>query len=74
MKTGKIPEVDLKLESKEIQHGIVYVPWVIVDTPYIEVSDKNGTYKVWVKSKQKIFMYYAYQITKIKWFLKKYIK
>lgn len=74
MKDNKIPEVTLKSHSKEIEPEIVYVPWVSISTPYMIVSDKDSTRKVWIKSKRKIFMYYAYQITRIKWFLTQYIK
>lgn len=68
----EIPTIDLKLESKEVKPRIVYTPWVLVTTPYMMVSDKDGTRKVWIKNKWKIFLYYAYQITRIKWFIKKY--
>ena len=69
-----IPEIKVDLESKEIKSGIVMVPYILVTTPYATISDKNGTRKVWIKSKQKIFLYYAYQITRIKWFIKQYNK
>jgi len=70
----EVPVVDLKMESKEIKPRIRYVPWTIVNTPYMIVSDKEGTRKVWTTSKWKIFLYYAYQITGIKWFVKQYNK
>ena len=70
----EVPEVDLKMGSKEIKPGIRYVPWIIVTTPYMIVSDKEGTRKVWTTSKWKIFLYYAYQITGIKWCIKQYNK
>ena len=43
---GEIPEINLNLESKEIKPGIVKVPYVMVTTPYMIVSDKDGTRKV----------------------------
>lgn len=67
-----IPEINLKLESVIVKSNIRKIPFVIIDTPYILFSDKNGTQKVWIKSKRKIVLYYLYQITNIKWFLKKY--
>ena len=70
----EVPTVDLKLESKEVEPGIVHAPCVVVTTPYMVVSDKDGTRKVWTKNKWKIFLYYAYQITRIKWFIKQYNK
>ena len=45
---------------------------MIIETPYMIVVDKNGKRKVWTKDKKKIFLYYLYKITKIKWFIKKY--
>ena len=70
----EIPKINLDLESKEIKPGIVKVPYILVTTPYMIVSDKDGTRKVWIKSKRKIFLYYAYQLTRIKWFIKMYNK
>ena len=67
-----IPEINLKTETKEIKSGIVYVPYVMFITPYIIVSDKNGTRKVWNNSKKKIILYYLYKFTRIKWFINKY--
>lgn len=69
-----VPEIKIDLKSKEIKTRIVKVPYILVTTPYMTVSDKNGTRKVWIKSKRKIFLYYAYQITRIKWFIKQYNK
>lgn len=68
----KVPEIDLKMESVEVKGNVKRVPWILVTTPYMMVTDKNGTRRVWSKSRRKIFYYYAYQITSIKWFLKKY--
>lgn len=68
----EVPTLDLKLETKEVKSDIITVPYIFVTTPYMIVSDKNGTRKVWIKSKKKIALYYLYQITKIKWFIKKY--
>jgi hypothetical protein len=72
MDNDKIPSIDLKLESKQIEGKIIHVPWVIFETPYMIISDKNGTRKVWTKDKIKIILYYLYKITSIKWFIHKY--
>jgi len=68
----EIPTIDLKLETKEVKGGIVYVPWIIVETPYMIISDRNGTRKVWTKNKKKIALWFLYKITRIKWFIRKY--
>ena len=68
----KIPEINLNLKSKTIEGGSIYVPYVLVSTPYMMVSDCHGTRKVWIKSKRKIILYYLYKLTKILWFIKKY--
>lgn len=72
MDNDKIPSIDLKLESKQIEGKIINVPWIIFETPYMIISDKNGTRKVWTKDKIKIILYYLYKITSIKWFIHKY--
>lgn len=66
------PEINLKMESVDVKSNMKYIPWVTATTPYMMLTDKNGTHRVWTKSKKKIIYYYAYQITKIKWFLRKY--
>jgi len=71
-KEDEIPSIDLKLESKQIEGKIIHVPWIIVETPYMIFSDKNGTRKIWTKNKKKTILYYLYKITKIKWFIRKY--
>jgi hypothetical protein len=71
-KEDEIPSVDLKLESKQIEGKIIHVPWIIVETPYMIFSDKNGTRKIWTKNKKKIVLWFLYKITRIKWFIKKY--
>ena len=64
-----IPVLDVKIESKNIEGGrIIHVPWIIISTPYMIY----GTKKIWIKSKQKIALYYLYKFTKIRWFIKKY--
>ncbi len=68
----KIPTIDLKMETKEVKGGIVYTPWMVIETPYIIYSDKNGTRKIWTKNKKKIVLWFLYKITRIKWFIKKY--
>jgi hypothetical protein len=68
----KIPTIDLKIETKEVKGGIVYTPWMVIETPYIIYSDKNGTRKIWTKNKKKIVLWFLYKITRIEWFIKKY--
>jgi hypothetical protein len=70
----EIPTIDLKIETKEIKGGIIYVPWMVIETPYIIFSDRHGTRKIWTKDKIKITLYYLYKITRIKWFINKYNK
>ena len=74
MNKEEIPTIDLKMETKEIKSRIVYVPYVIFQTPYMMISDANGTRKVWTTNKWKIALYYLYKITRIKWFIHKYNK
>jgi hypothetical protein len=72
MSKEKIPTIDLKMETKEVKGGIVYTPWMVIETPYIIYSDKNGTRKIWTNNKKKIILWYLYKITRIEWFIKKY--
>ena len=72
MSKEEIPSIDLKMETKEVKGGVVYTPYIIFDTPYMIISDKNGTRRVWTKDKKKIILYYLYKITRVKWFIKKY--
>lgn len=67
-----IPTLDLKIETKEVEGKVIRVPWVVIETPYMIFSDENGTRRIWTKDKWKIVLYYLYQITRIKWFIKKY--
>jgi hypothetical protein len=71
-KEENIPEINIKIESKEIKGGIVSVPYIMFETPYMILTDKYGTRKIWTKDKLKIVLYYLYKITRIKWFIKKY--
>lgn len=68
------PTIDLKLETKEVKGKTVYVPWLLVETPYMIFSDEKGTRKIWTKNKKKIILYYLWKITSIKWFIRKYNK
>ena len=70
----EIPTIDLKIETKEVKGGIVKTNWIIVETPYMILSDKNGVSKIWTNNKTKIILYYLWRITKIEWFVKKYNK
>jgi uncharacterized membrane protein len=71
-KEDKIPTLNVKLEERIVESKAVYTPWIFIETPYMIFSDKNGTRKIWTKNKKKIVLYYLYQITGIKWFIKKY--
>ena len=70
----EIPTIDLKLETKEVKGRVVYTPWMVIETPYLIFSDKDGTRKIWTKNKWKIVLYYLYKVTRIEWFIKKYNK
>ena len=70
----EIPTIDLKLETKEVKGCVVYTPWMVIETPYLIFSDKDGTRKIWTKNKWKIVLYYLYKVTRIEWFIKKYNK
>ena len=72
--TEEIPTIDLKIETKEVKGGVIHVPWMIIETPYMIFSDRHGTRKIWTKDKIKITLYYLYKITRIKWFINKYNK
>jgi hypothetical protein len=73
-KEKEIPEINLKLEEKTVQSKTITVPYIIVETPYMIYSDKDGTRKIWTKNKWKIVLWYLYRITSITWFIKKYNK
>jgi hypothetical protein len=68
--TKEIPTINLKMETKELKSGLIYVPYVMFETPYMIFSNKDGTQKIWTKDKKKIILWYLYKITKIKWFIK----
>jgi hypothetical protein len=68
----EIPEINLKLEEKTVEGKIITIPYIIVETPYMIYSDKDGTRKIWTKNKCKIVLWYLYRITRITWFIKKY--
>ena len=68
-------EIDIKLESKEVKGKIVKTDWTIIETPYMIFAEYGKPErKIWHRSKWKIFLYYAYKYTRIKWFLKQYQK
>ena len=71
-KKTKIPTLNIKMEERIVESKITYTPWIFIETPYIILSDKNGTRKIWTKNKKKIVLYYLHKITRIKWFIKKY--
>ena len=71
-KKDKIPTLNIKMEERIVESKVVYTPWIVIETPYMIFSDKNGTRKIWTKNKKKIVLYYLHKITGIKWFIKKY--
>ena len=74
MNKQEIPTIDLKMETKEVKGKMIYVPYIRVETPYIILSDKDGTRKIWTNNKKRIILYYLWRITGINWFVKKYNK
>ena len=72
MNKEEIPTINIKMEERIIESKVVYTPWIVIETPYMIFSDKNGTRKIWTKNKKKIVLYYLHKITGIKWFIKKY--
>ena len=72
MNKEEIPTIDIKMEERIVESKVVYTPWIVIETPYMIFSDKNGTRKIWTKNKKKIVLYYLHKITGIKWFIKKY--
>lgn len=71
-KEDKIPTLNIKMEERIVESKTTYTSWIVIETPYIILSDKNGTRKIWTKNKKKIVLYYLHKITGIKWFIKKY--
>jgi len=71
-KKDKIPTLNIKMEERIVESKITYTSRIVIETPYIILSDKNGTRKIWTKNKKKIVLYYLHKITGIKWFIKKY--
>ena len=72
MNKEEIPTINIKMEERIVESKVVYTPWIVIETPYMIFSDKNGTRKIWTKNKKKIVLYYLHKITGIKWFIKKY--
>jgi hypothetical protein len=72
MNKEEIPTINIKIEEKTVEGKIIKIPYILVEAPYVIYSDKDGTRKIWTKNKKKIVLYYLYQITGIKWFIKKY--
>ena len=68
----KIPTLNIKMEERIVESKTTYTSWIVIETPYMIFSDKNGTRKIWTKNKKKIVLYYLHKITGIKWFIKKY--
>ena len=74
MSKEEIPTIDLKLETIEVKGKVIHTSWILVETPYMILSDKNGTSKIWTNNKKKIILYYLWRITRIDWFVNKYNK
>ena len=74
MSKEEIPTIDLKLETIEVKGKVIHTSRILVETPYMILSDKNGTRKIWTNNKKKIILYYLWRITRIDWFIKKYNK
>ena len=55
MNNEEIPTVDLKLETMEVKGKVIHTPWIVVETPYMILSDKNGTRKIWTNNKKKVY-------------------
>ena len=72
MNKEEIPTINITMEERIVKSKVVYTPWIVIETPYMIFSDKNGTRKIWTKNKKKIVLYYLHKITGIKWFIKKY--
>ena len=41
MNKEEIPTIDLKMVTKEVKGGVVYVPYILVETPYMIISDRG---------------------------------
>ena len=74
MSKEEIPTIDLKLETIEVKGKVIHTSRILVETPYMILSDKNGTSKIWTNNKKKIILYYLWRITRIDWFVNKYNK
>ena len=74
MNKQEIPTIDLKMETKEVKGKMIQTPYILVETPYITLSDKDGERKIWTKNKTKIILFYLWRVTGINWFVKKYNK
>lgn len=72
---NKIPTIDLKLESKVVKGESRPTNRILVETPYMIFSEyEGGSRKIWSKNKWKIFLYYIWRISNIKWIAKQYNK
>ena len=58
MSKQEIPTIDLKMETKEVKGKMIQTPYILVETPYITLSDKDGERKIWTKNKTKIILFY----------------
>ena len=44
-KKDKIPTLNIKMEERIVESKVVYTSWIVIETPYMIFSDKNGTRK-----------------------------
>jgi len=68
---NETPELNLKMETIQVESKIVHVPWVVITT-HMYVCDKNGTRKFRLVSRWKLFKYWLYRITKIRALIKNF--
>lgn len=69
-------KTNLHLETKEvkIEPVIINVPWISITSPYALVCDSYGSRRIRIVSRKKLFFYWMWKITSIKWFVKQYTK
>lgn len=53
MTNEEIPTINITIEEKTVEGKIIKIPYILVETPYVIYSDKDGTRKIWIKSKKK---------------------
>jgi len=70
MSEEKVPEISLKMESREVKSEVRKLPssFLLVESPWMLLGEygKPGTRKLWTKSKWKIFLYYLWRVSGIR--------